>query len=40
MDVDFIKRERERERERERFIDAKVEMIGRRKGRKIKQRRR
>ena len=40
MDVDFIKRERERERERERFIDAEVEMIGRRKGRKIKQRRR
>ena len=38
MDVDFIKRERERERER--FIDAEVEMIGRRKGRKIKQRRR
>ena len=31
---------RERERERERFIDAEVEMIGRRKGRKIKQRRR
>ena len=31
MDVDFIKRERERERERERFIDAEVEMIGRRK---------
>ena len=38
MNVDFIKRERERERER--FIDAEVEMIGRRKGRKIKQRRR
>ena len=32
MNVDFIKRER--------FIDAEVEMIGRRKGRKIKQRRR